>query len=264
MRPVLVGLLVVSVGANAYLFATRGHAEPTTSAASSASSGASGSGSNAIATPKNRRTAALAGLEREVLERRLAAEEAALDKTRPLDGKFDRGTRTPEVEARVRPALDKVFAPLSKSAQPYDVECRGTVCNVKVLDTSIDPNAWMKPLQRSTAFHAWMFGAGFKVWGEVTDPVADAPYLLRVAITDAIEASPAIAACARQDPKAEVVLTTTLDVSRHLAVASEPDATPLAICARAAALEAVAHVAVSPDVSDLHPVNVHVPTIEDR
>lgn len=70
----------------------------------------------------------LESLEDAALERRLADAEARLSELANPKQKFAHATRSLDVEARVTPYLDDVFAELKDLK--YAVECRGRVCKI--------------------------------------------------------------------------------------------------------------------------------------
>lgn len=73
------------------------------------------------------------------------AERKLEERLRPPE-RFDRETRTVEVEARIRPIIDKAFdgAP---DAVTWDVECHGQVCRVQVVAREGVAFDWMAKLQ---------------------------------------------------------------------------------------------------------------------
>jgi hypothetical protein len=139
-------LLAASLLANVALLVTRDDATP----APARARGARGPTPNAIVPefPDRDRSAApreYQAIERAVLEQRLVAAEARLHDLGGLGTRFAGATHSPEVEARVKPYLDEVFARYQVAEPKYRFECRGRVCKV---DSDVE-DEWMMPLQQT-------------------------------------------------------------------------------------------------------------------
>lgn len=66
--------------------------------------------------------------KRKELEARVAAAEATLFPLLPPEERFERSTDAPDVDARVRPLIERWFATAGDT--DYTLTCRGTICRV--------------------------------------------------------------------------------------------------------------------------------------
>jgi hypothetical protein len=209
----------------------------------------------ALAENKRLRTALDAALQ----ERRSA--EAHLDDHLSPRERWAHGTRTPEKEVRVRAFLDKIFEVKERAqSRPYEIECRGMVCRLSVLDSNtIDRDTWMRRAQSpdgAAFWRGWQFYGG-ETYMVLDDPKAGPWKQLMVSIALAIEQSPAIAACKKDNPATgAMTLTISLSPDRKLtATVTGPLATQaVGVCIRRAAENAVATIPVPAEVT-------HVPDI---
>ncbi|HEV7556015.1 MAG TPA: hypothetical protein VGO00_11195 [Kofleriaceae bacterium] len=204
--------LAASVAVNVYLIVTRPtETEPASSPAQSASRT---SPVASLGTPSGRSDPA-----RTALEAKLVETEAELDKHRPLAEKYELADRSPEVEAQVKPFLDKIFPAGPKPG--YMLECHGRVCR---LEADADRDHWMEPLQQDPDGRGLFHGMTFDRYAtyldvEPPDRVAGNRYLR--AVFDLVRHGPELAACKKQFPAAgSVSYQLTLDPSRHVVIAT--------------------------------------------
>ena len=143
----LTGALIVSLIANVYLLVGRsadGDARVTASSAPAAvHSERRGQASQMIprAAPVDRAAPA----REAALTAQLLTTQAELEAQR-LPAFRDHPDRSPEVEAKAKAALDRVYASLPDPKPLYAVECHGATCAI-TFDDGQDPAVWMKALQ---------------------------------------------------------------------------------------------------------------------
>jgi hypothetical protein len=127
--------------------------------------------------------------------------------------------RSPEVEAQVKAALDRVYATTPDPKPIYTVECHGAACAF-TFDDGQDPAVWLKPLQ------------GTKIDEFVTVQLNATGATVHVASPDAVLAdryvqsvfgvirnSPAVAECKQRfTAPGEVVLAVVLDTAHDVHV----------------------------------------------
>ena len=164
---VLTSVLLASLGANAYLLLTRttGGERPDPPAGRRGTQSGERPAGLPRRPPGSLGTAEVptlasgsdvAGTDTESAEREQAlAEELAktvakLEEVRPLNERFDRGKRTTEIEAQIRPILDTVFATLPGGKPAYAVECHDQVCRLDV-DEEHAPEDWSHRLYEGDA-----------------------------------------------------------------------------------------------------------------
>lgn len=129
---------------------------------------------------------------------------------------FQRGKRSPETEARLRPVLDRLFETKVGEKPLYEMECRGVVCK---LDTHVAMDEWQEALHRDVDGMGWFSSM------QVGDPtsylrleepgrVAGIQYFIKLVM--ALEASPAVAACkVEYSTKGVVRLALKLDPAKR-------------------------------------------------
>lgn len=142
----LAGVCLLSIGANVWQVASRGEAGVTTVPlmGSRPAKRSDSQGDRPRLPSADKKTPPeIANLDRATLEKRLAAAEARLDAALPLEEKFDVSPRSPENEARMRPAFDRVFQTKPGEQPLYSLECHGPVCR---LETEVSMNEWQEPL----------------------------------------------------------------------------------------------------------------------
>lgn len=166
-RAGLVAALAVSIAANVYLLVTRSRGAPLAApavAVAPADAAISVAGS-AIAVPPSEPTrvpcppppprADCSGVEG-----KLAETEQKLEAARPAALRYEHAPRSPAAELRARKLLDPMFAAITKSPHPYEVECHGDVCKLDVVDPSLERDVWMREVQSRGGFTSWSFGNG--------------------------------------------------------------------------------------------------------
>lgn len=156
---VLVPLLIVSLVANVYLYVTRVDANVAAEEAVEPISPRPAKPRPAL--PSLSRYQAL---ERAELEQLVATAEADVVRYLPPNEKFEQQkTRSTEIEAQIRPYLDRVFKDFTTSPK-YALECHDLVCKLEPNtrgNTSDDD--WLSALQttypdRIVLFHSMLFG----------------------------------------------------------------------------------------------------------
>ena len=234
--------LAASVAVNIYLIVTR----PSGGERSGPPTAVSSTETRVIAAPRQPDPA------RGALEARLAQTEAELDKHRPLAEKFELAERAPEVEAQVKPFLDKIFPPGAKPG--YTIECHGRVCK---LEADADRDNWMEPLQHDPdgrgLFHGMTFDR-YATYLDVEPPeVVGGNRYLR-SIFDLVRYSPDLERCKKEFPHpGKLDVQATLDAARHVVVqlGGELASTDIAACVRGVIDAVVASLPLPADVSSL-------------
>ncbi len=201
--------LVASLGANIYLWVSR-HEEapaPVVATAAPARAAAPAHHDSAPVLPPPSTKEDLSQVDRATLERRLIDAETRLDALLPPKEKFERGEPAPDVEARVRPVLDKLG---------FTIECRAMVC--KVATKPNPPDDWMHTLQNDPGVHLFASGFAFGpdgVFMTVAPPEAAAARQWLIAIRSALYDGAALAECKARNPTAgDLVLHLTRDKGR--------------------------------------------------
>jgi hypothetical protein len=77
--------------------------------------------------------------DRQILARKLADAERTIATLLPSNQQFAQAERSPEVEDRVRPLLDRAFEVGDGQKSNYPLECRGNVCRLITPD-SVNPS----------------------------------------------------------------------------------------------------------------------------
>jgi len=258
---VLIVAVVASIAGNVYLFANRSQAPAPAPAPLEPQQ------PPAPPPPEPPQTVprAILDLDRAKLEKRVAEAEAKLETLLPLEEKFERAPSTPENEERLRPFLDKVFHVKAGEVAPYDVECHQAYC--RLLPDSF-AGEWESDLQRYPERIEWFKELGFsgnRVFMELQPPEHAAGFRLFMQLVTALDESPAVDVCKKQNPqRGMVVLVMRFDpASRHIAVLAFDSLAnqPGGICIRRALEEVVAATPVPADVVDLpgEPLRFEVP-----
>ena len=207
----------------------------------------------------------IAKLDRESLEKKLAAAEAKLEPLLSAFERFELAERAPEHELRLQPYFDELFDVQPDAEPNYELECRGLICKLDSTDSSID---WRMEVQTNID-HIGLFAPrmiGESVYLEVPDRpqnMAGTKLVLRILMSLAM--SPVVAACKEQHPEPGAVeLTLRLDPGTRrlsvLATGSLADK-PSGRCIRKVLDDIIATTAVPPDVTNIleQPFRVHVP-----
>jgi hypothetical protein len=158
---VVVGLLVASVGANAYLLLRRrdggggGAGAGATARAGNlarADEGRPAAGPvSAGRMPGAAGTAGAGAASCEAatasLERTLAETQAQLEARLTIEDRYERDARSPDNEARMRPLMERLFAE-APAELGHDLECHGMICRVEVvLPESAPQHDWQMEIQ---------------------------------------------------------------------------------------------------------------------
>jgi hypothetical protein len=269
VRTVLVAGLVMSIGANVLLFATRTRA-PTSSVDDSLPGGESDQPQvSPTVVPTHASSEPLSKMDREKLEQRLLAAEAKLETLLPVSEKWARGIRSPQAEERARPFLDKLFdAKPNGAARPYDFECRDQICKLTVNAGASGSGDWLNVIQSDPeALRLFQFRSvgGNTAFVLLRDPRSGASVSLMARIATAFQDSRAIADCKKQNPApGTMTLTVSLDTAgRRLrtTAAGQLADQPGGICIVRAAEDVFATIAIPSDVTSLPdlPIPVSVP-----
>jgi len=253
--------LLASLGANAYLLATRCGAEAehprphsmrTTRHWSSSEQAAIGSArASAVLLPVSPE---IKNLDRAALEKRVTETEEKVAKLLPLRERFALADRTPENEERIRPFLDKIFAAKKGDDPRYNVECHGDVCQ---LTTDVSPYEWQHELQTDPQgigkFRGMSFGDG--TFMELEEPGRAAGIQFLVKVFTAMQDSPRVAECKNANPApGDLKLIVALDPgSRRLSVSATGSLEQQAggVCIRRVLEDIVASTPLPPDATSL-------------
>lgn len=108
--------------------------------------------------------------DQSALAAKLASVEAELESRLELKDKFERGQPAPEAANRFRPVVDRALADRPDS-MTYDVECRGTTCQVEIVEPERSDYDWMQKLQSGEIKKAYR-GASFHAGSPSRDPIS--------------------------------------------------------------------------------------------
>ena len=232
-----------SVATNIYLIVTR----PDPAAAPESVTAVSSTESRAIATAPR-----TSDPRHAALEAKLAQTEAELDKQRPMSERFDLAERAPDVEAQVKPFLDRIFPAGPKPG--YTVECHGRVCK---LEADADRDNWMEPLQHDPDGRGLFRGMTFDRYAtyldvELPEVVGGNRYLRSV--FDLVRYAPELARCKKQFPQpGKLEVEASLDAGRHVVIqlAGELATAEIAGCLRSVIDQVIASMPLPADVTSL-------------
>jgi hypothetical protein len=189
-------------------------------------------------------------------QRRLAAIEADSDtKLHALD-RFERGTRSPDTESRIRPFLERVFAH-APDGVTYTAECRGLVCKLDVQDNVGFP--WTTILQDEAGWQGLFVRKEFGPEGtfvQFHDEPQPPGKVAIIAVIESFRDSPRIDGCKAQYPSASG------EYFVHVAIESERfrvdeigdlAGTPVGACLRGIIDDVVAKTQVPPGATNPYP-----------
>jgi hypothetical protein len=247
-------VLAASLAANIYLFLTRRAAHANTSVEKHGSKRARSlttiplpdfAPSPVVATPAN-----YAAIDRAELEQRLERAEARINRLRSPEDKFADQARSPEIESRVKPYLDEVFATYQVKEPKYTFECHGRVCKV---DSEVDAE-WTLPLQRTfpgrSVFSSMSFGRdGTFIQLHEPDEIPSA-YLFGVSL-GALLASQKPCAFSKA-PRGDLLVAVEFDAARRAVIGTVTGslaAEPTGQCVKKILDETIAKAAVPPEMT---------------
>jgi hypothetical protein len=254
-RLILAGVLVSSLGLNAYLWVTAPKEQKRPSLASRDSKAKPkrvpvGMPDLRLPPPTVAVPSSYAVEDRTKLEERLVEVEGRIDELLRPNERYALLDRTPETEDRVRPYLDRVFSTFGRDKPNYSVECHGRVCKVS---SSEDYDTWIGDLQRLPGremFRGMSFGRDGTFIELSDEPIDGKAVIMRVLLA----ASEDVEACGVADVSGTLSLSFALDAVSHtirVSIGGSLEREPIAQCVRVALEKAIARGYLPPDVTSV-------------
>lgn len=188
----------------------------------------------------------------------MRAAEAKVDALRPMPEQFDRATGGPENEARVKKALEPVFG---GEGSAYELACRGDICR---LTTDRPPREWQESIQEDFGLArdmSFSYGDESAVYFHVGDTRRPPGEQYVFDIADALQRSPAFAACKLGETQIGTVTVHLQLVARHVEVSvTGPLAqAPVGTCIRGVVANIVRATPLPDDLTSLPITDLPVP-----
>lgn len=256
LNPFLGGVLIISLGLNAYLWATASREAKRPSLAPRTKR------SDIVQPPVGMPDlklpptpapvpSAYATEDRADLESRLVEVESRINELLHPSERYPLLPRSPEVEERVRPYLDRVFKLSAREKPEYTVECHGRVCKV---DSPQDYDKWMTDLQETfpgrEMFRSMEFGRD-GTFIELNDDSTIGPQVTTGILMSAHEE---LDRCGLTKASGTLSISFTFDTSVRairVSVGGSLEHDPVAECVRKALENAIARGYVSPNLTVL-------------